>query len=88
MLKTTFIKGILEDASNYGNLKFAYKPQSLMLSKEDSEKMVMIYLKDCDKDILKDLWNKLNIERIKIKVANKMLKKKYLSIVFVCIVKL
>jgi len=25
----------------------------------------MFYLKDCDQDLLKDLWNKLNIERIK-----------------------
>jgi ATP-binding cassette subfamily E protein 1 len=63
--KTTFIKGILDDASNYGNLKFGYKPQSLLLPKEDMEKLVMVYLKDCDKEILKDLWNKLNIERIK-----------------------
>lgn len=70
--KTTFIKGILDDASNYSNLKFSYKPQSLLLSKEDMDKPVMIYLKDCNQDILKDLWNKLSIERIKMYKLNEL----------------
>jgi len=63
--KTTFIKNILEKSNNYDNLKFAYKPQSLLLQKQEMELPVMFYLKDCDQDLLKDLWNKLNIERIK-----------------------
>lgn len=63
--KTTFVKNILQDSSNYSNLKFAYKPQSLLLTQKEMDLPVMLYLKDCDQDLLKDLWNKLNIERIK-----------------------
>lgn len=69
--KTTFIKNILED--NLENkLKFSYKPQSLMLTKEQMELPVMLYLKDCNSEILKDLWNKLNIERIKMYKLNEL----------------
>jgi len=70
--KTTFIRGIIEDSSNYSNLKFEYKPQSLLLPKTEMEKPVMLYLKDCNSDILKDLWNKLNIERIKMYKLNEL----------------
>ncbi len=63
--KTTFIRNILQDAGNYENLKFAYKPQSLLLTQKEMDLPVMLYLKDCNQDLLKDLWNKLNIERIK-----------------------
>lgn len=70
--KTTFIRGIIEDSSNYSNLKFEYKPQSLLLPKTEMEKPVMLYLKNCNSDILKDLWNKLNIERIKMYKLNEL----------------
>jgi len=63
--KTTFIKSILNNAQHFNNLKFANKPQSLMLSDNEMELNVMLYLKDTNPEILKDLWNKLNIERIK-----------------------
>lgn len=60
--KTTFIKNIAEKNNN---LKIAYKPQSLMLKDEEMSLPVMLYLKDLNTDVLKDLWNKLNIEKIK-----------------------
>ena len=67
--KTTFIKNIFEKNNN---LKIAYKPQSLMLKEEDMNLPVMLYLKDLNTEVLKELWNKLNIEKIKTYKLNEL----------------
>ncbi len=62
--KTTFIKDILKNNKN-NTLKFAYKPQSLSFDTNIMNLPVFLYLKDGNQEILKELWDKLNIERIK-----------------------
>lgn len=70
--KTTFIKNILKRNKQITNLEFAYKPQSIILEKNKMDIQVKDYLKNTNKDILKDLWNKLNIERIKTYKLNEL----------------
>lgn len=64
--KTTFIKSLVDDYKENKKITCVYKPQSLMLNKEDSEKTVLEYFKGVNAETLSSiLWDKLHLEKIK-----------------------
>lgn len=64
--KTTFIKSLVEEYKGNKKITAVYKPQSLMLNKEDAEKTVLEYLKGTNAETLASiLWDKLHLETIK-----------------------